>query len=384
MRLFDLSGSSITVAEALTRGKNNFDLFRLIAALLVIYGHSFAIAPEPNSQDFLFKLTGYYSAAIAVKFFFFLSGILVTDSLLKRRSVIQFLIARFFRIWPALGFVLILSAFVIGPLVTSLDVGSYFSNSNVYSFIKHQLFMESWGTQGLGYYYLPGVFTEGTYKDNVNASLWSLVAEVYAYLFLAAAFLLGLTQRKLAVALFALIILDSVLPSRIIFTLLPQGNEDFSYLPFCFASGAFLALYKDQIRIDIGVPLACLLLFYLLHGTPSERYFFYLTIFTGIFYFATRSWVINNLYPPMDVSYGAFLWGFPIQQTLAYSFPSVNGSSHYLIAMCIAIVMGGAVGLSLKKGLSNWANEYLNALQQLQIINRKFFNNCRIFNWRMK
>ncbi|MDG0980797.1 MAG: hypothetical protein P8O79_13785 [Halieaceae bacterium] len=34
MRWFNLSGNSITVAEALTREKNNFDLFRLIAALL--------------------------------------------------------------------------------------------------------------------------------------------------------------------------------------------------------------------------------------------------------------------------------------------------------------------------------------------------------------
>ena len=91
-------GRSLSVAQALDRRCNNFDLFRLIAALTVIYGHSFALAPSPGFDDSLFKLTGHHSAAMAVKFFFFLSGLLVTDSLLTRKSVLQFFVARFFRI----------------------------------------------------------------------------------------------------------------------------------------------------------------------------------------------------------------------------------------------------------------------------------------------
>jgi peptidoglycan/LPS O-acetylase OafA/YrhL len=318
-------GRSLSVTQALDRGNNNFDLFRLIAALTVIYGHSFALASSPGFDDSLFKLTGYHSAAMAVKFFFFLSGLLVTDSLLTRKSVLQFFVARFFRIWPALAFVLLASIFVIGPIATNLDLVSYFSNPQTFLYFKHQILMQTWGTQSLGYYDLPGVFAENIYKNNVNASLWSLVAEVFAYITLAAVFLIGLLEKRLATLLIALIVVDSILPSRIIFTLLPTGNEDFSYLPFCFASGAFLAIHKDRITIDASLPLGFALLTYLFKENPGGAHFFYLFSFSLILYLATRSWVVQNIRFPFDVSYGTFLWGFPIQQLLSKYLPSVTG-----------------------------------------------------------
>jgi hypothetical protein len=61
-------GRSLSVTQALDRGNNNFDLFRLIAALTVIYGHSFALASSPGFDDSLFKLTGYHSAIVAPLF----------------------------------------------------------------------------------------------------------------------------------------------------------------------------------------------------------------------------------------------------------------------------------------------------------------------------
>lgn len=331
---------SSTIADALGRNQNNFDLVRLIAALLVIYGHSFSIVPEVGKQDFLLSWTGYASAGMAVKIFFFLSGLLVTNSLLEKKSVLEYLIARAFRILPALALVLTVSALIIGSMCTSLSLGAYFGDLNTYLYIKHHLFMQSWGTQSLGYYNLPGVFNDNPYKDNVNASLWSLVVEVYAYIFLAAISLIGLAEKRAATVLIGLVVLDSLLPSRILFTFLPQGNEDFSFLPFCFASGALLALYKEKIRIpNVGGVMGFFLLFWLLHGTVYERHFFYLAIFAGVLYFSTND-IIIKIRPKWDVSYGVFLWGFPIQQTLAHAFPSMARTENYLLSMLLAIIAG--------------------------------------------
>ena len=318
-------GQSLSVAQALERRFNNFDLFRLIAALTVIYGHSFALAPASGFDDSLFALTGQHSAAMAVKFFFFLSGMLVTDSLLSRKSVLQFFIARFFRIWPALAFVLLVSIFIIGPVATNLDLATYFTNSQTYLYFKHQMLMQTWGTQSLGYYDLLGVFVDNNYKNNVNASLWSLVAEVFAYITLAAVFLVGFLEKRLATLLIMLIVIDSIVPLRIIFTFLPTGNEDFSYLPFCFASGAFLAIHKDKISIDASLPLGFALLTYLFKENQGGTHFFYLAAFTFTLYLATRFWVIQKIQLPFDVSYGTFLWGFPIQQLLSKYLPTVTG-----------------------------------------------------------
>ncbi len=342
-------GTSLSVAQALDRRCNNFDLFRLLAALTVIYGHSFALAPAPGFEDSLFKLTGHHSAAMAVKFFFFLSGLLVTDSLLARRSVPQFVIARLFRIWPALVFVLLASIFVIGPVATNLDLATYFSQSQTYLYFKHQILMQTWGTQSLGYYDLPGIFVGNNYERNVNASLWSLVAEVYAYIALAAVFLIGLMEKRLATLLITLIVIDSLLPSRIIFTFLPTGNEDFSYLPFCFASGAFLAIHKDRITIDASLLLGLALLAYLFKENLGGTHLFYLTAFASMLYLATRHWVIHKIRLPFDVSYGTFLWGFPIQQLLSKYLPNVTGGGHVILAMLLAILAGTASWLLVEK-----------------------------------
>ncbi len=340
--------ASKPLAGALGRNANNFDLFRLIAACLVIYGHAFAVAPEPGRADILMVWTGYPSAAMAVKLFFFLSGLLVTNSLLEKKSVSQFMVARFFRIMPALALVLVISAFVIGPLCTALDLNSYFADPNTYLYVKRQLLMESWGTQSLGYYNLPGVFGDNPYKSDVNASLWSLAVEVYAYLFLAAAFLVGFAERRVATVLLLLVLLDAVLPFRILFPFLPKGNEDYSYLPFCFAAGSFVALYKDKVRISTGLPLGFLLLFYLFFGTQYERYFFYLATFMGVLYLATCRWVIN-IRLPADVSYGVFLWGFPVQQVLMHSFPGMGQVTNLVLATLLAIGCGAASWLLVEK-----------------------------------
>jgi peptidoglycan/LPS O-acetylase OafA/YrhL len=333
-------GKSLSVSQALDRRFNNFDFFRLIAALTVIYGHSFALSPAPGFDDSLFKLTGHHSAAVAVKFFFFLSGLLVTDSLLTRKSVLQFLVARFFRIWPALTFVLIGCILIIGPIATNLDLSTYFTSPNTLLYLKHQVLMQTWGTQSLGYYNLPGVFTENNYKNTVNASLWSLAAEVFAYITLAAVFLIGLMEKRLATLLIALILVDSILPSRIIFTFLPTGNEDFSYLPFCFAIGAFFAIHKDRIIIDASLPLGFALLTYIFKENMGGAHFFYLTTFSFTLYLATRLWVIENIRLPFDVSYGTFLWGFPIQQMLSKYLPNVTGGLHVIVAMFLAVLVG--------------------------------------------
>lgn len=278
-----------------------------------------------------------------------MSGLLVTDSLLSHQSALKFVVGRFFRIWPALALVLLSTIFLIGPASTTLDLTNYFSTPETFLYFKHQMLMQTWGTQSLGYYDLPGVFTDNLHKKTTNASLWSLFAEVFAYLCLAAVFLVGLLGKRAATLLVAIIALDSITPNRILFTFLPQGNEDFSYLPFCFASGVFFALYKEKIWISARLPAGFALLTYLFKNEPNACHLFYLTVFTLALYVATRPWVIQSLRLPFDISYGTFLWGFPIQQCLAQWLPGVNGFLHCALAMLLASIAGTMSWLLVEK-----------------------------------
>jgi hypothetical protein len=40
--------NNLTIDELLIPERNNIDLIRLILAILVIYGHSFAVTPDPG------------------------------------------------------------------------------------------------------------------------------------------------------------------------------------------------------------------------------------------------------------------------------------------------------------------------------------------------
>lgn len=328
----------IGLRDALQRDANNFDLIRLFAALMVLFGHAYSVTPQPGKIDPLLSTTGFATAGVAVKIFFFLSGLLVTNSLLEKRSVVQFAAARFFRIWPALFFVLAGSAFVIGPLYTQLDIGTYLADPNSWLYLKRQLMMQSWGTQGAGYYNLPGVFEQNPYARIVNASLWSLVVEVVAYIMLAACFMVGLTSRWAASLLIVVVVLDAVLPFRLLFWFLPKGNEDFSNLPFCFAVGFAAAVFKNQVKISPSLPAGLALLYWIFHGAEHARVLFYLLVFAIVLWAATWP-VLLKFRPRADLSYGAFLWGFPIQQSLAVHFAALGVHLNQLMATVLTLLM---------------------------------------------
>ena len=95
------------LADAWASGRNNFNLLRLFAAWLVIYGHAWAITGSSGS-DLVTRLTQFkFAGGVAVDVFFFISGLLIAASL-QRNSVRAYLTSRALRILPAL--VVLLSA----------------------------------------------------------------------------------------------------------------------------------------------------------------------------------------------------------------------------------------------------------------------------------
>lgn len=328
-----------TLAGVLKRDANNFDLIRLLAAISVIYGHSFALIKNASGDDLLHVLTGVYSGEWGLKTFFFLSGLLVVNSAISGKGPIAYLLHRIFRILPALAFVLVGTALIIGPLCTTLAVGTYLSESSTYNYIANMLTFKSWGTQSLlGYYRLPGVFADNFYKDNVNAPLWTLLVEVFAYILILALHMLGAFNRKVAVWIFLAFMLDTFLPERLIFFWLPKNSFDFSAIPFCFALGGLLAIYKEELSITASVPIGFLLLCLLFRGWAHEIYLTYTFIFMLVIYVASMPLIVNLPRIP-DLSYGTYLWGWPIQQLIASKFPDICHSTFLISSILITLLM---------------------------------------------
>ncbi|HEY1992364.1 MAG TPA: acyltransferase family protein, partial [Gammaproteobacteria bacterium] len=73
-----------SIASYADAPQNNYLLLRFLAALMVIYGHSYAITHLPGQMDLIQRALRFtYSGSVGVDIFFVISGFLVTASYLN-------------------------------------------------------------------------------------------------------------------------------------------------------------------------------------------------------------------------------------------------------------------------------------------------------------
>src|SRR5216684_3134518 len=151
--------------------QNNFDALRLLAAISVIFSHSFLIAEGTQNNEWLILLTGNQSilGLPGVFVFFAISGFLVTQSFEQTPNPLHFLAKRTLRIFPGLFAATLVSAFVLGPLVTPLPLGAYLSRLEPYQYVVGNTLLDQTVHE------LPWVsFVANPVGLEINGSLWTL------------------------------------------------------------------------------------------------------------------------------------------------------------------------------------------------------------------
>ncbi len=323
----------MTISDYLKRENNNLDLIRIICASMVIIGHSYELTDPGNQVDLIRWLVGFtYSGTLAVQIFFFISGMLVTNSILTKQSIVNFSISRIFRLVPALLFVLLLTTFIVGPLVTSMSWGEYFSNSATYKYVSDNLLYKD-------NYSLPGVF-ENQHAFGVNGSLWSLSYEVGCYIFLLGVFCLIRTNKLLANLLILFVIADSFFKFNLLFGWVDARNHyDSGLLRLCFSTGALLAVNKDTIKLEWKVLVGLVVLNVLFWQSGMVEAIFAITCcFFALLLSATA--MAKQVKIKHDISYGIYVWGFVVQQTLYYALGPINVYLFMIYSLYIASLMG--------------------------------------------
>lgn len=336
--------SGLTVSEILPREKNNLDLMRILLTMLVVIGHTqFLNGPDsffPDPLQSIFYFT--YSAAIAVKLFFFISGMVVTNSLLQKRDVVVFFISRIFRLMPALILVLLVTVLVFGPILTKVPVSDYFSQETFRYF--------AWNLYFKTRFTLPGVFTGNLYPNTVNGSLWSLRFEVGCYLFLIVIFAITMWMKNkywynIPIVV---IILCTILPGELMQHLTGSIDPERFLLPASFAFGVFFAVNADKIKLNAFTVLLFPLVYLFCSEQLYQEVVMIFAMSVGIVWLCSRKFMLR-IKPKYDISYGIYLWAFLIAQTLFQFTGHINILLHIVIVAVVSIICAFVTYISVEK-----------------------------------
>ncbi|MBS6373893.1 MAG: acyltransferase [Erysipelotrichaceae bacterium] len=322
-----------TLQDALDSGKSyNLNLIKFIAAISVIFSHSFGVCY--GGIDLLSDYTAKSGMSItiggvAVAIFLFVSGLFVSKSLDKCHSGKVYFGSRFFRIFPLLIVILLISVFIMGPLVTNVSLWEYFTSVQTYQYLLY-IFM-------IPVYSITGVFTSNP-SSLVNGALWTLILEVICYVCLYIAYRLHFFRKKNALLILCGIIVVSFILS---FDLIPFISALNGYIrPFLlFFIGMIFYVFRDRIVLNYwGGCLSILIIVVsficgygnigLLIGLPY--------VICWISY--TNCQCSERLARLGNYSYGIYLVGYPIQQILRLNFVDITPVMNTLLAAVLAFL----------------------------------------------
>jgi len=334
------AGSAVGVAMA--RPFDNVGAIRLALALAVVVSHAFSVGSGSVANEPLVKATGFTLGEHAVNGFFALSGLLVTLSF-ARSGVANYVIARLLRIAPGLVAATLLVALVLGPVLTTLPLADYFGQGGVGRFITATL--TSFKSSGS----LPGVFADNPFPFPL-ATVWTLKYETICY---AAVLLLGIAgairYRVVALGLVAgfftaTVSLDVLHPDA------PQGMQTALRLPLIFATGAALYLYRDITPLSAPILAALALVTWLAAGTGAYKALLFVTTAYAVIWLSFAPGFSHPiLTPKWDLSYGIYLYGWPVQQTVYSLYPSVPVAVQLAVSIALSVSLAALSWLFIEK-----------------------------------
>lgn len=290
-----------TLATSLSDRNNALNLVRLVLASAVVLGHAWPLTGSKAAPSLEF-LSG-----IAVNGFFAASGYLIAASRV-RVSFPVYLWRRALRIFPGFIVCLLVIAFFFAPLASLLQGTPNHWASN-FSFVYRNalLYIQQWGIDG----------TLGTvpYAGAWNGSLWTIFFEFVAYIVLGV-LLTGSWAKR------ARIVVPLVFVSVVIFRVAAVGPLDIStnlYLNGLRLAGYFLAgavfyFFADRITLRPWYTGAAIAAYVGLWQIDATDFFGQIPLTYIVLSIGALRW--TGVAPKSDISYGVYIYAFPVQQTL--------------------------------------------------------------------
>ena len=327
-----------TIGQAFDPSKNSLNAIRLFMAATVIVSHSWLVSGLGAPP----MLTGTDPGLVAVASFFAISGYLVTASRVRARSLWTYLWRRFLRIYPGFIAALVVVALVFAPVSTLLTPANSLDWASAIRYVLANagLFINQTT--------IDSTLTTNAFPFIWNIPLWTLFYEALCYL-LVGIVVSFVPRRALGAVLAALLILCTavslafrVAPGMLAMPILDHATSLASF----FLAGAVMYLYRDSVpssgllaalAVVLAVAFAGLGLFEPLAAVLVA----YVMLYAG------SRLPLSRVGRRNDVSYGMYVYGFPVQQLIVLAM----GGSALLPVWAFAIV---SVALTIPLAWVSW------------------------------
>jgi peptidoglycan/LPS O-acetylase OafA/YrhL len=297
-------------SEAALRG-NWLNAFRLGFAVLVLFSHCYPVTRGSDETEPLSRWTGgqVTFGGLAVNAFFLISGFLIVRSWEQTRSMSAYFRHRVLRIHP--GFAVALVVSLLLAMAASAEPWEYLRTIH-----WRELAV---GVFTLGFGMLDNareVFPHNPLAGVVNASLWTIRLEFFAYIGVAVYGLFGLFRfRKAWAGVMAFVL--AVYGAKI----LRDGQADAWWRLGCFfAVGASFYLWRDFLPRSRALLVGAIAV--IVVGAVFKPW---LNLVLPV---AGGWWLFHSAFARVparvlgwfktDLSYGVYLYAFPIQQWVVH------------------------------------------------------------------
>lgn len=314
---------SVKLGQEFDPRSNALNAWRLTLATGVILCHSWPLTGRRVS----FAPAHQLLRDVWVDGFFAVSGFLITASWLSNPRLRNYFAARGLRILPGLWVCLIITAFVIAPIGVAIQGGPaaklLLSRAPIEYVLKNSAVAMLQPDVG-------GTPSGVPYPHAWDGSLWTLLPEVFCYITIAVLGVAGLLSRRwlIPAALALVLVWSALLPPWSVFADAVEAQQpiDPATVPLVlgvvaarfavvFLAGALLYQFRNVIparwslvAVSVVIVLAASLLpnYRLIGAIPLA----YAIIVSGA--------LIHNkrLRLRTDLSYGVYIYAFPIQQLL--------------------------------------------------------------------
>lgn len=333
---------------------NSLNLFRLVLALAVLVAHACTLSgrPEPMWQ-------GESIGGWAVCGFFIISGYLITASRM-RTHMAEYLVHRIARIFPAFLMSLVVVVVVFAPLgYLSLNgtLSGYLTTPTTpLNHLYSSMFLR------IGDFSVAGTPAGVPYPGAWNGSLWSLYYEFLCYLVIGVLALVPIVKRS-PWPILAAFVVSVVAQAKVgAVARLFGGNGDVvlltKLLPY-FLGGAVVYMLRERIPLRAVVGVASGVVAFVLVSLWPQWGGQAASPLIAI----TLLWLATVIPSPRllrthDISYGVYIYTFPIQQLLAVYGLYENLAVYMVVTAVLVVIPATASWLLLERRVMRHVRTY--------------------------